>query len=288
MIDGPQSVVFDEAENRLHAQKGILAWCLHADGVTARRQPALAFFVAMPRYRAMTDPHTNPSIEIPTRAPSAVSADDTIMPFEVAAFDLRGRVVRLGPLVDEILQRHDYPAPVSKLLGEAIVLTAMLGSALKIYGRLILQTQSDGPVSMLVVDFTAPDKVRACARFDAAQVDAAHRCRQGRRRRAARHRPPRHDDRPGTRDEPLSGSGGVGWRRPRGSRPRIFPALGANPDAGPPCGGRAIRRRRGRSATGIGAPAASCCNSCRRRRSACGWPIFLLATRRKACEACMK
>ncbi len=121
----------------------------------------------------MTDPHTNPSIEIPTRAPSAVSADDTIMPFEVAALDLRGRVVRLGPLVDEILQRHDYPAPVSKLLGEAIVLTAMLGSALKISGRLILQTQSDGPVSMLVVDFTAPDKVRACARFDAAQVDAA-------------------------------------------------------------------------------------------------------------------
>jgi ornithine carbamoyltransferase len=30
VIDGPQSVVFDEAENRLHAQKGILAWCLHA------------------------------------------------------------------------------------------------------------------------------------------------------------------------------------------------------------------------------------------------------------------
>jgi len=118
-------------------------------------------------------PETNPNIAIPTRAPSQVSADDTIMPFEVAALDLRGRVVRLGPVVDEILQKHSYPGPVSKLLGEAIVLTAMLGSALKITGRLILQTQADGPVSMLVVDFTAPDKVRACARFDAAKVDAA-------------------------------------------------------------------------------------------------------------------
>lgn len=121
----------------------------------------------------MTDPHANPEIAIPTRAPAAVSADDTIMPFEVAALDLRGRVVRLGPAVDEILRMHDYPAPVSKLLGEAVVLTVMLGSALKIDGRLILQTQSDGPVNMLVVDFTAPDKVRACARFDAARVDAA-------------------------------------------------------------------------------------------------------------------
>jgi molecular chaperone Hsp33 len=122
----------------------------------------------------MTEPNmTTPETEIPTRAPSAVSLDDTIMPFEVAALDLRGRVVRLGPAVDEILQRHNYPAPVSKLLGEAIVLTAMLGSALKISGRLILQTQSDGPVNMLVVDFNAPDKVRACARFDTARLDAA-------------------------------------------------------------------------------------------------------------------
>jgi molecular chaperone Hsp33 len=62
---------------------------------------------------------------------------------------------------------------VAKLLGEAIVLTAMLGSALKFDGRFILQTQSDGPVRMLVVNFTSPGKVRACARFDAARVAAA-------------------------------------------------------------------------------------------------------------------
>ena len=122
----------------------------------------------------MTDPQTgNPDIAIPTRMPSATAVDDSVMPFEVAALDLRGRVVRLGPAIDKILTRHDYPAPVAKLLGEAVVLTVMLGTALKIEGRLILQTQCDGPVRMLVVDFTAPDKVRACARFDKNRVAEA-------------------------------------------------------------------------------------------------------------------
>src|SRR5260221_11347247 len=87
------------------------------------------------------------------------------MPFEVDKLDFRGRVVRLGPAVNEILTRHAYPQPVAKLLGEALVLTVMLGWALKIDGRFILQTQSDGPVGMLVVDFIAPDKMRGCARL---------------------------------------------------------------------------------------------------------------------------
>src|SRR5262245_36835823 len=116
-------------------------------------------------------PHSHP--DIPTRAPAETSADDTILPFQVEALDLRGRVVRFGPAVDTILSRHNYPAPVAKLLGEAIVLTVLLGSTLKFEGRFILQTQSDGPVRMLVIDYTTPGKVRACARFDAARVAAA-------------------------------------------------------------------------------------------------------------------
>ena len=63
-----------------------------------------------------------PQTAIPIRQPSDTSADDTILPFEVKALDLRGRVVRLGPAVDTILRSHDYPAPVARLLGEAIVL----------------------------------------------------------------------------------------------------------------------------------------------------------------------
>jgi molecular chaperone Hsp33 len=113
----------------------------------------------------MNSPMTNPAIAIPSRAPAATTADDTVMPFEVATLDLRGRVVRLGPVVDQILERHAYPQPVAKLLGEAVVLAVMLGSALKIDGRFILQTQTDGPVGLLVVDFTTPGKVRACARY---------------------------------------------------------------------------------------------------------------------------
>lgn len=112
-------------------------------------------------------------IEIPTRRPSQRSPDDTILPFEVAALDLRGRVVRLGPALDEILTRHDYPLPVSKLLGEAIALAALFGSSLKFDGRFILQTRSDGPVRMLVVDYVTGGRIRACARFDGKLVGEA-------------------------------------------------------------------------------------------------------------------
>ena len=111
--------------------------------------------------------------DIPTRAPAATSADDTILPFRVEALDLRGRVVRFGPAIDAILSRHRYPPPVAKLLGEAIVLTVLLGSTLKFEGRFILQTQTDGPVRMLVIDYTTPGRIRGCARFDAARVAAA-------------------------------------------------------------------------------------------------------------------
>jgi molecular chaperone Hsp33 len=114
-----------------------------------------------------------PDTAIPSRAPAKVSADDTILPFGVAALDVRGRVVRLGPAVDKILTGHDYPQPVAKLLGEAIVLGVMLGTALKFEGRFILQTKTDGPVPMLVVDFTTPGKVRACARLDKDRLAAA-------------------------------------------------------------------------------------------------------------------
>ncbi len=100
------------------------------------------------------------------------SGDDRVVPFAVEALDARGRVVRLGHLVDRILERHAYPAPVSRLLGEMVVLAVLLGTSLKFEGRFQLQTRTDGAVDMLVVDFEAPDRVRAYARFDADRLAA--------------------------------------------------------------------------------------------------------------------
>lgn len=116
---------------------------------------------------------SSPEFAIPTRAPATRSEDDTILPFSVDALELRGRIVRFGAAMDTILSQDRYPVPVAKLLGEATVLTVLLGSTLKFEGRFILQTQTDGPVRMLVIDYTTPGKVRGCARFDADRLGAA-------------------------------------------------------------------------------------------------------------------
>ncbi len=115
-------------------------------------------------------PDTRPD-DATARAPSAVAVDDTVLPFDVDSLDLRGKLARLGPSLDELLSKHNYPAPVAKALGEAIVLTTLLGSSMKFDGRFILQTQTDGPVSMIVVDFKAPDRIRAYARFDESRIE---------------------------------------------------------------------------------------------------------------------
>ena len=100
----------------------------------------------------------------------AESGDDVVLAFTLDKLDSRGRAVRLGAALDAILTRHDYPAPVARLLGEAVVLAALVGSSLKFEGRFILQTQTDGPVNMIVVDLDAPDGLRGYARYDHDQL----------------------------------------------------------------------------------------------------------------------
>ena len=101
------------------------------------------------------------------------AGDDHVVPFEVGPLDVRGRAVQLGPMLDAILSRHDYPEPVARLLAEACVVTVLLGTSLKFEGKFILQTRTDGPVDMLVADFSTPNALRAYARFDADKLAAA-------------------------------------------------------------------------------------------------------------------
>jgi len=108
---------------------------------------------------------------------SEVILDDVVLPFSVEALDVRGRVVRLGPAIDTIIRRHGYPDKVSRAIAEAAALTALLGTSLKFEGRFQLQTKTDGPVDMLVVDFDAPDRMRChqrCRTFDVKWQRAQH------------------------------------------------------------------------------------------------------------------
>lgn len=126
-------------------------------------------------------------------APGELGRDDDI----VAAFQLEerpvsGRVVRLGPVIDEILSAHELPMPVAALLGEAVLLAVLIGDSLKFEGRLIVQASGananpgglggEGAVSFVVADYAVGEGVRGFARYDADRVavlEAEHGPRPG-------------------------------------------------------------------------------------------------------------
>lgn len=96
---------------------------------------------------------------------NAQDATDFVLPFQVGESAVRGRIVRLSGSVEEILSRHQFPNDVSTLLGEAVALVSLMGAALKFDGKLIFQAQGEGPVPMLVADYTAGGAVRATAKI---------------------------------------------------------------------------------------------------------------------------
>ena len=99
-------------------------------------------------------------------------ADDISRPFQLEQSALRGRLIRLGDTVDVVLTRHNYPPPVSRLLGEMFVLAATLAAGLKFQGTFSLQTRSNGPISLMVADCTHDGAMRGYAKFDAEAVAA--------------------------------------------------------------------------------------------------------------------
>jgi len=102
----------------------------------------------------------------------SLPADDLVAPFQIETRPVRGRIARLGPAIDEILTRHDYPEPVANLLGETCALAALVGASLKFDGRLIVQAQGDGPVAYAVADYDTSGALRAYCRFDPERVAA--------------------------------------------------------------------------------------------------------------------
>ncbi len=99
-----------------------------------------------------------------------IASDDVVLPFMIEPFSLRGRFVRLGPVVDRIVKRHAYPPLVARTLAELIALGAALAATLKFDGVFTLQTKSDGPIRMMVCDVTSEGHVRGYAQYDAERV----------------------------------------------------------------------------------------------------------------------
>jgi len=96
-----------------------------------------------------------------------IPLDDLAAPFQINRQPVRGRLVRLGPAIDEILTRHDYPPPIANLLGETCALAALVGASLKFEGRLIVQAQGKGAVTYVVADYDTAGALRGYCRYDA-------------------------------------------------------------------------------------------------------------------------
>ena len=99
--------------------------------------------------------------------------DDFVRTFRLDAAGVRGRQVRLGSALNTVLEQHDYPDPVSRLLGELIALSALLASTIKYDGVFTVQTRGDGPLGMMVADVTSAGALRGYADFHADILRAA-------------------------------------------------------------------------------------------------------------------
>jgi len=121
----------------------------------------------------MVDVRSQSRVQVPP------AGDDAVLPFGTSDPFIRGRLVRLGPCVDTILNRHAYPDAVSEILGEAIALTAMLGASVPLGGKLSLQARTDGPIGFLFVDYEAGGLLRATASFNGARVSEISHAGEG-------------------------------------------------------------------------------------------------------------
>ena len=98
----------------------------------------------------------------------AALRDDYVRPFRLAGTRVRGRLVRLGPEIARILDRHAYPDAAAAVLGESLAIAAALSQSLKAGGIFTLQVEGDGAIRRLVADIDATGIMRGFAGFDGA------------------------------------------------------------------------------------------------------------------------
>jgi molecular chaperone Hsp33 len=114
---------------------------------------------------------------MPDKLEPAAPYGDFVLPFDIAKAHVRGRIVRLDASSARALGAHALPEPAARVGGETLALSALLGTALKLDGRLTIQTKGDGPLDLVTADYYGADEnrargVRGFARLDTPRFDA--------------------------------------------------------------------------------------------------------------------
>jgi molecular chaperone Hsp33 len=108
---------------------------------------------------------------------SQIAWDDTVLPFQLDASGIRGRVARLDGVLDQVLKQHAYPPVIEALVAETALLTAMIGQTVKLRWKLSLQVRGKGAARLIATDYYGPAaegepaRVRAYASYDAERLD---------------------------------------------------------------------------------------------------------------------
>ncbi len=108
---------------------------------------------------------------------SQIAWDDTVLPFQLDASGIRGRVARLDGVLDQVLKQHAYPSVIEALVAETALLTALIGQAVKLRWKLSLQVRGKGPARLIATDYYGPTsdgepaRIRAYASYDADRLD---------------------------------------------------------------------------------------------------------------------
>ena len=110
------------------------------------------------------------------------AGDDFVASFQIEDTSVRGRIARLGDgVLDSILKRHDYPRWAAYLLGEAVTLAVLVSASLKFDGKVLVQAQGEGPVSLLVAEARSDGGVRGYLRLNKPKWDELERVNKGQR-----------------------------------------------------------------------------------------------------------